>query len=373
MNSYLVGGTEVQVLELLRGMMPRYRPLLATQINRGHLLEVAEAMGITSVEFSLKGGVGQPNTLRQIGRLVGYLRENQVRLIHAHDFYSAVTAVPASRIVGAKVIMGRLDLAHWPSPPQRVLLTALTRAADHVVTNAQAIKDQLVRVERLPPSRISVIPNGMDASRFDELARQPLRAPLPELSGRTVIVHVANMSHPVKAQEDLLEAMRQVVPDHPQALLLLIGDGGRRPVLETLTFEYGLERHVAFLGHRMDVPAILMRAHVGVLCSLAEGMSNAIMEGMAAGLPMVVTDVGGSPELVRDGERGFVVAPRAPHQLAGKLRALLGCEQLRRQMGRAARDFIERELSVERLVARHEALYQRLLTEGAPVGEVAFA
>src|SRR5690606_34688385 len=135
---------------------------------------------------------------------------------------------------------------------------------------------------------------------------------------------VANMSHPVKAQEDLLEAMRQVVPDHPQALLLLIGDGGRRPVLETLTFEYGLERHVAFLGHRMDVPAILMRAHVGVLCSLAEGMSNAIMEGMAAGLPMVVTDVGGSPELVRDGERGFVVAPRAPHQLAGKLRALLG-------------------------------------------------
>jgi L-malate glycosyltransferase len=121
---------------------------------------------------------------------------------------------------------------------------------------------------------------------------------------------------------------------------------------------------VHFLGHRADVPALYARADLGVLCSTAEGMSNAVMEGMAAGLPMVVTAVGGNPELVADGERGLVVPPLRPEALCEAFLKLLADPERGRRMGAEARTFVERELSLERLVRRHDALYQRVARGG---------
>jgi L-malate glycosyltransferase len=117
---------------------------------------------------------------------------------------------------------------------------------------------------------------------------------------------------------------------------------------------------VHFLKHRGDVPAIYERADFGVLCSSAEGMSNAVMEGMAAGLPMVVTNVGGNPELVADGERGLVVPPLRPDALGEAFLQLLSDRERGRRMGAQARAFVERELSLTRMVRRHDALYRRV-------------
>lgn len=101
-----------------------------------------------------------------------------------------------------------------------------------------------------------------------------------------------------------------------------------------------------------------------MLCSTAEGLSNAVMEGMAAGLPMVVTRVGGNPELVADGERGLVVPPLRPEALCEAFRKLLADREWGRRMGREARAFVERELSLERLVRRHDVLYRRVARGG---------
>lgn len=364
-NGFYLGGTEGQVVQLLRGLANRHPPLAATANRTGPLLEELAGLGIEPYEFSLAGGIGQTNTLWQIARLARLLREKRVGLVHAHDFYSAALAVPAAKLVNARVVVSRLDLAYWPTRVQRAALVALTRAADHVIANAEVIKRQLISEEKLPAARISVIPNGIDLERFDRESRSPPQAPLPPLEGKVVLAHVANMAHPIKAHEDLLAAIRWVITEHPQVVLLLIGDGPRKPLIQQMSTQMGLDGNVHFLGHRTDVPAILARSHVGVLCSLSEGLSNAVIEGMAAGLPMVVTDAGGNRELVRSGENGFVVKVKSPHRLAEKIRFLIASADLRRQMGKAARAFVERELPLSKLLARHETVYRTLLATRA--------
>jgi glycosyltransferase involved in cell wall biosynthesis len=245
------------------------------------------------------------------------------------------------------------------------VLARLTHLADHVVANAGAIRRMLVEEEGIPAERVSVIHNGLDLPRFDARIRQGLQGPVPDTGGAPVVVHVANMNHPVKRQEDLLEALALVRREGLKLHAFLVGDGPRRPELERKAVELGVADRAHFLGHRSDVPALYARSTLGVLCSTAEGMSNAVMEGMAAGLPMVVTAVGGNPELIVDGLRGRVVQPEHPAELAEAFRWLIEHPERARDLGAAARGFVRRELSLERMVQRHDALYQRVARPGA--------
>jgi glycosyltransferase involved in cell wall biosynthesis len=169
------------------------------------------------------------------------------------------------------------------------------------------------------------------------------------------------MRHEVKRQEDFLIALAQVRRGVPEVTAFLVGEGARRPQLEVMAKDLGLEGAVFFLGSRPDVPAVLARATLGVLCSRQEGLSNAVMEGMAAGLPMVVTDAGGNAELVKDGERGHVVAPEQPDALAQAMLRVLAEPVRARRMGDAARRFVERQLTLERMIDEHDRLYRRLI------------
>jgi L-malate glycosyltransferase len=357
-RSFFIGGTEVQVLELLRGLPPSYQLQVSVLQEAGPLVGELRKLGFTPEEFPLHGSLARPNTLWQVVRLARWLEQHRVELVHVHDFYATMLAVPAAKLAGAKVIVSRLDLAHWQGPARRALLTQLTRLADHVVANAGAIRRMLVDEEGIPDSRVSVIHNGLDLPRFDARIRQGLQGPVPDTGGAPVVVHVANMNHVVKRQEDLLQALALLRREGLKVHAFFVGDGPRRAQLERLAAELGVAAQAHFLGYRGDVPAIYARANLGVLCSTAEGMSNAVMEGMAAGLPMVVTAVGGNPDLIVDGVRGRVVPPERPAELAQAFRWLLEHPERAKDLGAAARGFIRRELSLERMVQRHDALYQ---------------
>ncbi|NTX03606.1 MULTISPECIES: spore coat polysaccharide biosynthesis glycosyltransferase ExoK [Myxococcus] len=360
-RSFHIGGTEVQVLELLRGLPPSYQLQVSVLEDAGPLMGAVWKLGYVAETFPLKGSVAQANTAYQVMRMARWLKTNRVDLVHVHDFYSTLIAVPAAKLAGTKVIVGRLDLSHWQGSARRAVHSRLTAMADHVVANAEAIRRMLVEEEGLPASRVSVIHNGLDLARFDARMREGLKSPLPDTGDAPVIVHVANMNHPVKRQEDLLLALAMLHHGGTPLHAFLVGDGPRRKSLEKLAAELGVSDTVHFLRHRTDVAAIYARATLGVLCSSAEGMSNAVMEGMAAGLPMVVTRVGGNTDLVRDGERGLVVPAERPAQLAQAFNQLLSSPEKARRMGRAARDFVARELSLERLIRLHDALYQRVV------------
>jgi len=360
-QNFYLGGTEGQAVELFRRLPARWDGAMACIIKDGPHLATVRALGVDPLELALNGSVAQLNTGRQIWRLAQELRRRETRLVHAHDFYSILLAVPAARLARAKVIVGRLDMGHWPVGLAKNLLTRATQAADGVIANARAIREMLIDQENVAASRIQVIPNGVDLAAFDARAQAPLTDPLPARPGVKPFAHVANMTHPVKAQEDLFHALRVLRHDHPELALWLIGDGPRRKTLEMLALQMGIGDRVHFLGHRQDVPAILRRAYAGVLCSHAEGMSNALIEYLAAGLPAVATQVGGNGEVVAHGQRGLLVPAKSPFALAAAMERLLARPELAATYGGAGRQYVERELTLDLLAERHDRYYRQVL------------
>ncbi len=365
-NSFYLGGAEGQVVALLRALPRRYHIHVGVLHESGPLLKDVRQLGHALRAFPPQGSLAHPYTAMQIVQVARWLALEKVELVHVHDFYSTLLAVPAAKLARCKVVVGRLDLAHWQGRLQRAVLAQMTRLADHVVANAEAIRRMLIDEEGVDACRVSVIHNGIDLAHFDRRVSAGISDPLPRTEGDPIALLVANMNHPVKRQEDFLVALAHARAQGQPIRGFLVGDGPRRPELERLAAELGLDSAVHFLGHRTDVPAICARATAGVLCSTAEGLSNSIIEGMAARLPMVVTKVGGNPELIRHGERGLLVPPQEPLDLSAALSWMLAHRQAAREMGAAARRHVEKELTLERLVQSHDQLYRRVVL-GSPL------
>jgi L-malate glycosyltransferase len=359
-NCFHVGGGEMQFLELLRRLPSDYDVSVHALDPHGPLFAETRALGYEPHIHPLSGSLMRPATLTQTARLSWWLRRERIELVHAQDFYSTILGVPAAKFAGVPVVVSRLDLVHWHGTVRHVALAAASHAADVVIANCEAVKQFVVQRERIPAHRVCVIRNGLDVPRFDAAMHGPLAEPLPDTGDAAVAVLVANMRHDVKRQEDFLTALAKVRRDGANVVAYLVGEGSRRAMLEVLARDLGLERAAFFLGSRKDVPAILARGTFGVLCSKQEGLSNAIMEAMAASLPMLVTDAGGNAELVLDGERGFVVPPERPDELARAMTRLLGDPAKAKQMGAEARRYVEAELTLERMIAEHDRLYRQV-------------
>ncbi len=361
-----IGGAEGQFVERVRSTdFRRWQPLVAALKKAGPHLSEFQRLGLEPKEFPLAGSFAHPATLAAMGRLAAWMRLQGVKLVHAQDFYTNLLAVPAARLAGAKVIVSRLDLAHWHGPRRRQALRWVTRLADRVQVNALAIKRQLIEEEGIAPDRIEVVLNGIDLDRFDRRQRQPLAAPLPVPDGARMVTVVANL-HPVKGQHDVVEGLAAIRDRFPDVHLLLVGEGERRAPIAARARELGMEERVHLVGHRTDIPAILARSEILISSSYAEGLSNSVIEGMAARLPVIATAVGGSPELIADGDRGLLVPPRAPARVADALERLLADGAMRERLGASARRFVEANLEIETMARHFDRLYEATLA-GTPV------
>jgi len=366
-NRFWIGGAERQFVERLRLHPPGFTAVVGCLELSGPMLDQVRALGHEPVLFPLRGSLARANTLGQVARVAALVREQRVRIVHATDFNTNLIAHAAARLAGASVIASRVDLGHlregfgrWHRRVERWN----ARHADAVVANAEAVREVCIREEGCRPERVVVVRNGIDLPRFDRLASQPLQAPLP-LEPDDVPVAVIGNLWPVKGHRTLVEAAALLSARLPRVKFLCAGEGPERERLQKRIGELGLGGRVFLLGHRLDVPAILARSHAACLCSSAEGLSNALMEAMAARLPIVATAVGGNPELVRPGENGLLVPSGDPPSLADKLAELIGDRERATGMGRRGRARVEAELTLSRMAEGYGAVYRRLL-EGAP-------
>jgi glycosyltransferase involved in cell wall biosynthesis len=359
-----IGGTERQLYELLRHTdRSRFRPLLASFNARGELLPHLRELGIEPLELPLGGRLFHPATPLQIARLSLFCRREGAKIIHAHDYYSNIIAVAAAPLSGARVIASRRDLANSLSPAKREALKWVLRGADRVLANAAAVANRTTRDEGVPPHKVVVVPNGIDAERFDRLASVEPWPPLPPAGGRPRIITVANMSSADKGHEDLLAAAALLRERGRELQWLLVSDGTLRAGYEARVRQLGLDGVVVFLGRRQDVPSLLARADLLLHPSWAEGFPNAVLEAMCAALPVVATRVGGCPELMGD-HAGRLVEPRRPRELALAVDELLQLPDRGRALGRRGRRRVEQCFSLDRMTASVEALYSELLASG---------
>ena len=367
-SRFWIGGAERQFVERLRRHPPGFRAVVGCLEVSGPLLEPVRRIGYEPEVFPLKGSMLQANTAVQIARMAALIRAEGIRIVHATDFNTNLLGLAAARLAGAKAIVSRLDLGHLRagfSTWHRKAEMMSSRLADLVVANAEAVREVCIREEGVRPENCVVVRNGIDLERFDAIAAHGLHATLPVPDGAPAVAVIGNL-WPVKGHRTLVEAVARLPPELHQVRFLCAGEGPEGEYLTDRIAQLGLGERVFLLGHRLDVPAILARCQAACLCSSAEGLSNALMEAMASRLPIVATRVGGNPELVREGENGFLVPYGDAQALAEALRALLSAPEQAREMGLRGRRRVESALSMEMMAEGHGALYRRALG-GAPV------
>ena len=357
-----VGGTERQLFELLRRTdRERYRPLLASFKPGGELIGKLRDLGIEPVVFPLRGSLVQANTALQITRMAMMIRAENVRVVHAHDFYSNVIGVAAASLAGVKSIVSRRDLADWLGGTQRKALRVACRMADAVLANAAAVAAQTERDFAVASYKMHVVPNGIDVGHFD---MQAFKSPDPLLPPGDVsiprVCMVGSMHLPDKGHADLLEAAAILKARGVRAQYLFVSDGALRSALEDKARALGIADDVLFLGRRHDVPSVLVRCDVVAHPSWSEGFPNAVLEGMCAARPVVATRVGGIPEVLVDGVHGLLVEPQRPAELASSLEKLLANPLAAHVMGLRGRQHVEREFSLDKMRRTVEALYEQL-------------
>ncbi|GAA5076054.1 glycosyltransferase [Lysobacter panacisoli] len=328
--------------------------------NHGHELLTRSNLRLLSLPVH---AVYDRSGLRAWMQLARMLRSERFDVVQSQHEKADILNALLPRRNGTVYISNRRDMGFKKSTRLQHLFRRLNPRYDTVVAPARQILSGLALGESLDPLRMTWIPNGVDTRRY---APAPLQRRLDArcglgLDADDIVFGCVARMQPVKRHVDLLDAFVDVHRSIPNARLLLIGDGPLLPEVQSKIATLGLQDSVKLLSFRDDVDELLAAMDVLVLPSSSEGMSNAILEAMACGLPVVATAVGGNLHLVQHEITGLLVPPHDPISLAAALHGLAESAHVRRRMGLAARARIEREFSLDSMVLAFDQLYRRLL------------
>jgi glycosyltransferase involved in cell wall biosynthesis len=354
------GGAEKQLYLLASSLdQTRFRPIVV-QLDAGAFIPLASGNrdGVCLQHLPTRRFY-DVNGLRQMAKIVSLARRERVDIIHTFFEKAEVMGWIAARLATVPHwVTSRRDLGFKRKKSYDAFFFLTSSACTCCVANCNAVRQQAIEREGLPGNKVKVVYNGMDFSPYRE-ARDgiAIRRGLGIDVGGTVVGMIANLNFEIKGHRYLLEAARRVLEKDPTVCFLIVGDGPLRPQLEDLARTLGVTGSVHFLGKRGDIPDLLAAIDVSVLCSTSEGLSNVIMESMAAGKPVVATRVGGNPELVVDGVTGYLVPPADSATLADAILSLLTRPDRGKSMGEAGKTNVNDTFSIEAMVKAHEGLY----------------
>lgn len=367
-HRFAVGGLENGLVNLVNGLPEdswRHAIVALTTVDP----DFAQRLRRRDVEL-VALGKGPGHAVKLFPRIHGLIRERRPAIVHTRNLAALEAAVPAwfarvpARIHGEH---GR-DVGDLDGSSRRYQL--VRRLHGPFVTQYVAVSRDLARylVERVgvAPPRVAQIYNGVDTARFTPRGgeRPPIEGS-PFSDARHWLVGTVGRLEPVKDQTNLARAFVAALGQAPAARerlrLVIVGDGRLRAEVERILDE-GNARRLAWLpGERADVPAVMRGLDCFVLPSLAEGISNTILEAMASGLPVIATSVGGNAELMEPGMTGSLVPAADPAALARGILAYFADPAVARRHGRAGRSLVERRFSLDRMVEQYHALYSRAL------------
>jgi len=314
---------------------------------------------LTPINFNLPGLNGWV-WLRFFLTLCRVLRRYRIQLLHTNSYVPGNYA----RLAGA-LMRVPLIVDHWHgftrfSRKRRLICRLLGRFTTLSLAVSQGVRDYLIEQGGLDPAKVRVVANGIDLARIQaHRPRAAVRRELRITEEVRVVGLVARLDHWGKGHRELFTALAGLKDRYPLEALI-IGGGRREGELRQLAAELGLGPRVNFLGQRRDIPDLLAALDILVLPSHSEGVSLALLEAMAAGLPVIATAVGGLPEVVTDGVNGLLIPPRDPEALARALDRLLADPDFARRLGEQARAEVEAHYSLERLGREINEIYEEL-------------
>lgn len=358
MTSFEPGGTERQMIELARRLdRDRWRVHVACFHARGawfpRVAEAAESVA----EFPVTSFLS-PRLPQHLWSFARWCRAKRIAIVHTTELYSNIFGLPGAALARVPVRIGnRREINPDKSAAQIAMQRTAYTCAHRIVANSRAAANRLL-AEGVPARKVTIVPNGLD---FQHVRTQPQRDRLRK------IVVVANL-RPEKGHDVLMDAAVDVLRRFPDATFELVGGG---PELETLMARAEARRMLhafSFLGHRDDVPQRLAAADIFVLPSRSEAFPNAVLEAMAAGLPIVASRVGGIRELIDEGRTGELVPAGDPKALAASICRMIDEPMRASLLGAAARADAVARFSFDRMVTAFEFVYLTELTRRGVIG-----
>ena len=353
-------GTERQVVETAKRLDKNKFEVHVCCLETSSQLEGLKDYCQTAVFSTLS--VNSWSGMRQAARFRRYLDRHQIQIVHAYMNKTAIFAVLTSLASARIVITSRLNIGYWYTPTMQSVFRLLNLRTAAVMANSQEAKRIAVEVEGLNPDKVSVVYQGLDMMVFrrglgDASACERLGIPP---SGRVIGI-VANL-RPVKDIPLFLRSAKIVTQKFDDVMFLVAGHGDQYQELYQLVCELELQDRVYFTRGEGKIMDYLSRMCIACLTSFSEGFSNAVMEYMAAGLPVVATDVGGNRDAIVDGETGYLVRERTPEAFAKPLIHLLRNENLRLHTGLAGFQRCTEYFEVSKTIRQLEEFYSSLTT-----------
>lgn len=353
-----VGGTERQLLQLVRGLANDFEvSVICTRIEGALAGDVRRAGAKLRL---IPAAAGWDFRFRK--RLRQYLRTHKPDVLHSFLFGFDYFANRAARDARVPVVLSsRRQLATWKKPRHVWLQKRANRLVDAIVANSQAVAEFAAKQEHARPNLFRVIPNGIRPEDFMAAPNTRvlrLRYNIP--FHRHVVGIVANFS-PVKDHELFVAAAYDLLRRRADVHFLMVGDGPRVATIEKLIKKGGAPDCFTRVSTLTDLPDLYALIDVPVLCSRVEGLPNALLESMALGKPVVAAAVGGICELIRDTDTGRLVKTRNPAAFADAIGALLDNPEAAREMGTRAAAEVQRRYSVHAMVDAYRRLYAELL------------
>lgn len=359
------GGAERQLLNyLLAADHVEFRHSLVCMSKPGELADVAREAGIPVVQLPVRTRYA----VATIRRWADWMRREDVAVIHTHMHHSAMWGRLGAIVGGVPV---RVTTEHgmelWKGPVSLGIDRVLTRFTHRHIAVSEDCMATRLRREKVDPSKILLIPNGVPIPQ--DIGARPhrdrIRSELGIPDAAFVVGTVGRLVEP-KGYEYLLEALRILRDSHPGALWLAVGDGDQRDMLTALADRLGIADAVVWAGRRGDVGQVLEAMDVWAMSSIREGLPVALLEAMAAGMPIVGTTVGGIPDAIRDGRDGLLVPPRDPGALSAAVERLMGDAGLAAALAASARARAVERYGIESVARRIEEIYRAELARAFP-------
>lgn len=356
-NSMIVGGSQTHLVQVMRFLdRERFAPTFYCIGGSGELLDSVRATGVevlTPGAGKSYRGLGLPQRVWELSRS---FREQRLTIVHNYLLRANFVGSLAARLARVPMVLCSKRGCHHMEGGDLLMAKVGNALADRVTANAEAVREFVHVDEGCPLEKMPVIPSGIDTDRFQPLAPGDYKQRLGLPADATVVGIVTRM-RTRKGVEEFFRAIGELRRARPDVHAVIVGEVSLDDVLEGIVREMDLDGHLTLLGRRSDMPDVLSAFDLFVLSSHDEGMSNAVLEGMAMELPVVATDVGGTGEVVRHGASGMLVPAKDPAALARAIAEVLSDRDRARAMGRLGREIVVERFSAPAMVRQMEELY----------------
>ncbi len=359
-----IGGVQQQLLSLLKAYNREvFNPFFCCFGPKEAMGREIEGIGIELTALNrFRYHRILPGIFVDLSRL---MKKKHIHIVRTHRYHPNVYGRVAAFLAGVPVIVAsvhdnyRMD----KRPKRRIVNHILSKITDKIVAVSESIKKDIVRYDKIDPSKILVIPNGVDTERFNPEGNFANIKEEFLIKDNDIVIGFVGRIVPAKGLEYLIDTLSYLKEEFKNLKLLIIGEGSLVDGLKEKSKENNVNDSVIFTGRRRDIPDILSCIDIFVMPSIAEGLPNALLEAMAMGKPIVATEVGGIPEVIKNGSNGQLVPPRDPGALAMAIKEFIGNGQLATKMGQAARNLVLDNYSIGKTAQKWQSLYLSILKE----------